>query len=206
MINYYKILNINNNATDKEIKKAYKTLVLKYHPDKNNGKTSGNKFELITNAYHILIDPYTRGKYDQKLEDHNNSFNCSYNSPFGINLFGEDLLDNSINDFINLRINESFDSRFNNMFDNAFNMVSDLKNNNKKNVNNVVSSGSFYSSKIDENGNKKIVKKIYRNINGKKDNYNHEYIEKPNGTRINEKEYGNNNLLKKRYDNKKLKN
>ena len=145
---YYDILGINKSASAEEIKKAYRKVAIKYHPDKNNGKTSGNKFELITNAYHILIDPYTRGKYDAKLEYHNNSFNCSYNSPFGINLFGEDLLDNSINDFINLRINESFDSRFNNMFDNAFNMVSDLKNNNKKNVDNVVSSGSFYLSLI----------------------------------------------------------
>jgi DnaJ-class molecular chaperone len=200
MKNYYKILNINNNATNKEIKHAYKKLVLKYHPDKNNGKEN-NMFELINNAYHTLIDPYTRGKYDQKLEHYNNSIGCNYTSPFGMNLFGgENFMDNELNDFINLRINKSYDSKFNNMFDNAFSMISDMKNNNNKEEHHFVSSGSFYSSHIDNNGNKKVTKKMYRDINGKKDNYKNEYIERPNGSRINEKESGNKNLFKKKYN------
>tara|TARA_A100001015_G_C15038586_1_gene737956 strand:- start:2494 stop:3108 length:615 start_codon:yes stop_codon:yes gene_type:complete len=200
MINYYKILNIDNNATNKEIKNSYKKLVLKYHPDKNNGKDYGNKFELITNAYHTLMDPYTRGKYDQKLEHYNNSMNCNYISPLGINLFErESFMDSKFNDFINLTINESYDSKFKNMFDNAFSMVSDIKNNNIKDNSHFVSSGSFYSSKIDNNGDKKVTKKMYRNMNGKKDNYEHEYIEKQDGSKINEKEYGNKNLFKKKY-------
>lgn len=202
MKNYYKILNINNNATNKEIKHAYKKLVLKYHPDKNNGQKN-NMFELITNAYHTLIDPYTRGKYDQKLENYKNPMSCGNTFPFGMNLFGmkENFIDNEMNDFINLRINESYDSKFNNMFDNAFNMISDMKNNNNHtDKNHFVSSGSFYSSNIDNNGNKKVTTHVYRDLNGNKDNYKHEYIEKPDGSRTNEKESGNKNIFRKKYN------
>jgi DnaJ-class molecular chaperone len=63
--NYYEILEVDKNATQEEIKKAYRKLSLKYHPDKNQGnKEAEEKFKEINKAYQILSDPETRNTYD----------------------------------------------------------------------------------------------------------------------------------------------
>ena len=63
---YYKILGVDKNATESEIKKAYKKLAIKYHPDKNlNNKEAEEKFKIISDAYSILSDKDKRLKYDQ---------------------------------------------------------------------------------------------------------------------------------------------
>lgn len=67
---YYKILGINKNATENEIKKAYRNLALKYHPDKNSDPNAKNKFNEISEAYQILSDEKKRWNYDHK-EKHN---------------------------------------------------------------------------------------------------------------------------------------
>ncbi len=63
---YYKILGIEKNATESEIKKAYRKLALKWHPDKNpnNRKESEEKFKKINEAYSILSDKNKRNEYD----------------------------------------------------------------------------------------------------------------------------------------------
>lgn len=62
---YYEILEINENATQEEIKKAYRKLSLKWHPDKNPGnREAEEKFKEINRAYQILSDPETRNTYD----------------------------------------------------------------------------------------------------------------------------------------------
>ena len=63
----YEILGINKNATDDEIKKAYKKLAKKYHPDLNRDdpKTAEQKMKEINVAYDILKDPQKRAQYDQ---------------------------------------------------------------------------------------------------------------------------------------------
>lgn len=52
----YEILGLDNNATDDEIKKAYKKLAIKYHPDKNKDIGADEKFKEISNAYQILTN------------------------------------------------------------------------------------------------------------------------------------------------------
>jgi DnaJ-class molecular chaperone len=56
--NYYEILEIAKNASDSDIKKAYKTLALKWHPDKNlnNLKEAERRFKEISEAYEVLSD------------------------------------------------------------------------------------------------------------------------------------------------------
>jgi len=67
-MDYYSVLGISKTASYDEIKQAYRTLVIKYHPDKNPNINTAQKFNIINEAYNILSNPYTRGKYDAKLE------------------------------------------------------------------------------------------------------------------------------------------
>ncbi|MBN1662897.1 MAG: J domain-containing protein [Deltaproteobacteria bacterium] len=65
MKDYYEILEIPRNADEKDMKKAYRQLALKYHPDRNPGnKDAENRFKDISEAYSILIDPKKREQYD----------------------------------------------------------------------------------------------------------------------------------------------
>lgn len=63
---YYQTLGVDRKAGDADIKKAYRNLAKKYHPDKNPGdKTSEQKFKEINEAYEVLKDPQKRSRYDQ---------------------------------------------------------------------------------------------------------------------------------------------
>ena len=62
----YEVLGISKTADEKTIKKAYRKLAKKYHPDMNPGdKTAEQKFKEATDAYNILSDPEKRKLYDQ---------------------------------------------------------------------------------------------------------------------------------------------
>lgn len=61
----YHILGISPNATDDEIKKAYRKLVKQYHPDKNSTEEARSRVQLINAAYEILEDPVKRARYHQ---------------------------------------------------------------------------------------------------------------------------------------------
>lgn len=66
---YYKILNIQKGSSDEDIKKAYRKLALKYHPDKNKEPGAEEKFKEVAEAYEILSDPKKKEIYDKYGED-----------------------------------------------------------------------------------------------------------------------------------------
>lgn len=68
MRNYYEVLGVRRDATEEEIKEAYRRLALKYHPDVNPSKEAAEKFIEINKAYAVLKDPLKRREYDNFLD------------------------------------------------------------------------------------------------------------------------------------------
>src|ERR1700694_2870457 len=63
---FYIILCVSRDASEGEVKKAYRKLAMECHPDRNNGdKAAEEKFKLVTEAYEVLRDPEKRASYDR---------------------------------------------------------------------------------------------------------------------------------------------
>ena len=70
---YYQTLGVARTASDAEIKKAYRKLAMKYHPDRNRGKKDAEeKFKEINEAYEVLSDPQKRARYDKLGSEYQN--------------------------------------------------------------------------------------------------------------------------------------
>ncbi|XP_041367531.1 dnaJ homolog subfamily B member 6-like isoform X2 [Gigantopelta aegis] len=85
---YYDVLGVQKNSTTKEIKKAYRRLALKWHPDKNPGKKeeAEKKFKELAEAYEVLSDTKKRDMYDKYGKDGlsgNQGFTCDDFDSFG---------------------------------------------------------------------------------------------------------------------------
>jgi len=105
MSNYYEILGVSKNATADEIKKAYRTLAFKYHPDRNQGNAEAEeKFKQISAAYDVLGDETKRRNYDlvgysdnysyssqsaNAQQQYQRQYQYTYSNPFGDDNFWE---------------------------------------------------------------------------------------------------------------------
>lgn len=117
--NYYNILNLTKEASEVDIKKAYKKLAIKWHPDKNpnNLKEAEEKFKKISEAYQVLSEPEKRELYDKYGKD-------------GLDKSGFNFDPSNMSDiFSNLFGGSPFGNFGFNMGDNVFN-----RNNKKKNI------------------------------------------------------------------------
>jgi hypothetical protein len=72
VIDYYKILGVKTAASQAEIKSAYRKLARKNHPDLNKNSQAARDFDLVSKAYHTLIDPHERAYYDDQLKAQKN--------------------------------------------------------------------------------------------------------------------------------------
>ena len=81
MIDYYKVLGVNKNCNQNDIKRAYRKLAMKYHPDKSNSDTS-DIFRKITDAYEVLGDETKRRQYDNRSVNPIGNMNIFSTNPF----------------------------------------------------------------------------------------------------------------------------
>jgi DnaJ-class molecular chaperone len=70
---YYRALELNKNASLDEIRKSFRTLALKYHPDKNKNEGSKEKFMKIVEAYEVLSDANGKKNYDESITTKKNT-------------------------------------------------------------------------------------------------------------------------------------
>ena len=116
MSNYYNILNVDKNSTIDEIKKQYKKLAVKYHPDKGGDP---EEFKKISEAYSVLSDESKRYEYDNT---NNLASFINLNNENPINIFDIFINNNNIfSQFDNLNNESSFNTftTFNNSFNNT---------------------------------------------------------------------------------------
>ncbi len=103
-MDFYKILNLKKDASQDDIKKAYRKLAMKYHPDRNqNDKKAEEKFKEIQKAYETLGDPKKRAEYDY---DHNTNYRNKKTQAY----------ESNSGDFFKENFSDIFDDHFSSFF------------------------------------------------------------------------------------------
>jgi DnaJ-class molecular chaperone len=97
MQDYYAILNIDSNASNECIKKAYRKEASKWHPDKNKSPEATQRMQLINEAYLILSDKEARDRYDQEYQHYRDFKEQSYSNSKQDYSFNDDVLNNWVN-------------------------------------------------------------------------------------------------------------
>jgi len=85
MPNFYDILGVSKDASEQEIKKAYRALSLEFHPDRNNSVEATQKFQEISEAYETLSDPQKKEEYDFEQEHGSGMGHMGHGFPFHMN-------------------------------------------------------------------------------------------------------------------------
>lgn len=140
---YYKVLGVPKNASEKDIKLAYRKLARQYHPDVNqNDKSAESRFKEINEAYEVLSDKEKRSKYDSLGSDWNKYAGAGFNqsgqgygrSPGGYHTVNFDLSDlmgegsagdESFSDFFNVFFGKGSKNRDSNWFKSRFQQGAD---------------------------------------------------------------------------------
>lgn len=169
---YYKILGISKDANENQIKKAYRKLAIKYHPDKNpnNKEEAEKKFKKIGEAYGVLSDNEKRKTYDQfgkqGLEggvniNPNDIFQSFFggNSPFG---GGMDIFGGGMDPFGGIGMNNGFQSQTVFISSNCPGMRS-VRIERNSNHNPFGFENSFFSNNINQNTNQNIEEFVIKN-------------------------------------------
>lgn len=139
MENLYKILGLNKNASEDDIKKAYRKLSKQYHPDLNNGVESREYIDIIT-AYKILINPEKKRIYDETGEIKSNPDDTR-----------QKIVSNILGIFNNIISNQSINLHQNDIFDIMRNTIKDEQKkieNEIKNMNILIARYKLAGSKI----------------------------------------------------------
>ena len=145
MGNYYDILEVKRDASINDIKKSYRKLALKYHPDKNPGDTiAENKFKEINNAFEIIGNEEKRNKYNMELDGIGPHISTNIRNPMDI--FKQF---NQMHNNFNININ----------FNNSNNAVSQTTRQSTRIQGNIKIT-EIITEKVDANGNKSVQKQI----------------------------------------------
>eukprot|EP01035_Chromulina_nebulosa_P017578 gene17578-23146_t len=84
---HYEVLGLEKTANESEIKKAYRKLALKYHPDKNSAPSAEQAFKAVSSAFDVLSDPTKRQTYDLYGDDATNNAATANGNPFNMRGF-----------------------------------------------------------------------------------------------------------------------